>query len=201
MEDRGGDERDRIFRNFRRDGIVRRVSLAKGTNVTNVALAKRSSRALHSHLGLACFLLIIAVCCVQDARADERPAAADLRKLIPALSATEEFLRLVDAGAYRETWNTVAPVVRTQTLVGAWTTALANARRGLGRRGHSELRGSRETNKVPGAPPGDFVVLLLSTSFDAGRAEETVTLMRVDQKWLVAGYFVRRSGPDAESST
>ena len=46
---------------------------------------------------------------------------------------------------------------------------------------------------LPGAPDGEYVVILFKTSFE-GKAEavETVTPMRdADGEWRVAGYYIR----------
>lgn len=55
------------------------------------------------------------------------------------------------------------------------------------------MRSATFARDLPGAPKGDYVVIVYDTVFaDKAGAIETITPMRdSDGKWKVSGYFVR----------
>ena len=66
-------------------------------------------------------------------------------------------------------------------------------RRPLGKALSRKLRGATYRTEVPGAPPGEYVVLQYDTQFEklAG-ATETITPMREKSGvWRVSGYYIR----------
>jgi hypothetical protein len=67
------------------------------------------------------------------------------------------------------------------------------AREPLGTPLSRKLRSATYSRGMPGAPPGEYVVIQFHTQFDKRPlSTETVTPMRVgDGPWKVSGYFIR----------
>ena len=104
----------------------------------------------------------------------------------------QSWLELVDAGEYGRSWETSSAFFRIAVSEADWIAAVQAARKPLGARIHRERNDSREAISLPGAPDGEYRILLFTTEF-AGKkaAHETLTLMReADGQWRVASYFV-----------
>jgi hypothetical protein len=111
-----------------------------------------------------------------------------------AQRAAESWLVLVDSARYGDSWTQAAAAFRAVVSSGAWDSTLTRVRGPLGAVRSRELLGAQYTSSLPGAPPGEYVVLQFRTVF-AGRetpAVETVVPMKEpDGTWRVSGYFVR----------
>ena len=111
-----------------------------------------------------------------------------------AQRAAESWLALVDSARYAESWTQAAVAFRAAVSQGAWDTTMARVRGPLGATRSRGLLGAQYSTSLPGAPPGEYVVLQFRTVF-AGRetpAVETVVPMKEpDGTWRVSGYFIR----------
>jgi hypothetical protein len=103
------------------------------------------------------------------------------------------WLALTDAGQYAESWDSAASFFIAAITSEDWVTALANARTPFGATDSRETSSSTYSTTLPGAPDGEYVVLIFNTSFrNKAAAVETVTAMKdLDGQWRVAGYFIR----------
>lgn len=135
---------------------------------------------------------IAAALALAPARAAEEPAAeaVDLR---PAMRAAEAWLALVDAGRYGESWDEAAALFREAMPRVRWEVAVQQARESAGRLAARKLAAATFSTALPGAPPGEYVVIQYTSRFAAlPRAVETVTPMReADGRWKVSGYYIR----------
>ena len=114
------------------------------------------------------------------------PNVDDARKV------AEEWLALVDAGKYDDSWSAAASYFRSEVPKAVWAMSAGAARAPLGAIESRTLNAAEATRKLPGAPEGDYVVLVYDATFASGHARETVTPMRdADGHWKVAGYFVQ----------
>ena len=124
-------------------------------------------------------------------------AAAALSAEEPPEKAAEKaasgWLALVDAGRYGESWNQAASLFQRQVTAEQWKTALTNVRQPLGALVSRKLASARHANSLPGAPDGDYVVIVFETVFENKKAAvETVTPMKEkDGSWKVSGYFIK----------
>jgi hypothetical protein len=109
----------------------------------------------------------------------------------PAMAAAEAWLALVDAGRYADSWEAAASIFREGIARPEWE-KLAHAVRGGNAAGQRKLRAATHTTSLPGAPPGEYVVIQFDTPL-ANRpgAIETLATMREGGSWKVAGYFIR----------
>jgi len=110
-----------------------------------------------------------------------------------AVEAANQWVALVDAGKYPQSWDNAAGYFKTAVKKDQWGASLSAARKPLGKVLSRNLKAKQYTTTLPGAPDGEYVVIQYETSFEGKRsAIETITPMRdKDGKWRVAGYYVR----------
>lgn len=109
-----------------------------------------------------------------------------------AQKAAEAWLALVDGGKYAESWTAASAMLKQQVTVEQWTDLTTKARSGFGKLDGRSLNSRQYTKTLPGAPPGDYVVLTFDGHFAARNAVETVVMVRDgDNAWRVAGAFIR----------
>lgn len=108
------------------------------------------------------------------------------------VSSAIKWLDVVDSGEYVESWNEAAPYFQTQISSDQWDQALKKVRKPLGKVITREVTTSSSHTSLPGVPEGDYVVVLLSTSFEhKSSATETVTVGKVGDNWRAIGYFIK----------
>jgi len=133
----------------------------------------------------------LALCLASGARthAQDTPQAR-------AQKASEEWLALVDAGKYSESWEAAAQAFKDAVSRGDWIKQVSGARKPLGRLLSRKLSKSELMKNPPNAPPGDYVGLQYQSSFEHRKSalETVVPLLDHDGKWRVSGYIVRK-GP------
>jgi DNA-binding CsgD family transcriptional regulator len=102
-------------------------------------------------------------------------------------SSARDWLALVDAGRWEESWRATGDSFRTLNSVAAWTSASEQARVPLGA---MVSRASLSQESIP-APPHGYEMVKFRTSF-ANRTGvvETLTLVREGQAWRVVGYLI-----------
>jgi hypothetical protein len=110
-----------------------------------------------------------------------------------AQSAAVAWLALLDAGDYAASWDAAATVFRQSISRADWGARAASLRGSTGALKSRTLRSETYTHTLPGAPPGDFVVIRFDASFaQQGSAIETVTPKKdTDGTWRVAGYYIK----------
>lgn len=110
-----------------------------------------------------------------------------------AVKAAKEWLALVDAGEYADSWTEAAGYFRNAVTQAQWIQAVDGVRRPLGSLVSRELKSAKFTSTLPGAPDGEYVVIQFGTELEhKASAVETVTAMKdADGAWRVAGYFIK----------
>ena len=110
-----------------------------------------------------------------------------------ALASADAWLELVDASKYDESWEQSGSLVQQAVDKAAWQKQLAAARGPLGELASRKLKSTQYQTSLPGAPDGEYVVILYDTSFDRKEsAVETVTPMKEpDGVWRVSGYYIK----------
>ncbi len=121
------------------------------------------------------------------------PGHADDLDIAPAMTAAAAWLATVDAGRYAQSWDDASPLLQQSMPKTQWETTLAPVRQPLGGLVVRKLRSATYTTTIPGAPEGQYVVVVYDTRFENRPvAFETVTPMREkDGSWKVSGYFIR----------
>lgn len=110
-----------------------------------------------------------------------------------AQKAAEQWLALVDAGKFADSWKTAAGYFQKAVPQTQWEQTLGAVRTPLGNLVSRKLKSATYTKSLPGAPDGEYVVLQFDTSFANKKvAIETVTpMLDKDGKWKVSGYFIK----------
>ena len=111
----------------------------------------------------------------------------------PAMRAADEWMALVDASDYGQSWERAALAVREAMPRVQWVVALQELRKKLGGVVRRKLRSATYAKDPPNAPPGEYVVIQYDTTFEnRALAVETLTPVRQpDGSWRVSGYFIR----------
>jgi len=110
-----------------------------------------------------------------------------------AQQAAQSWLGLVDSGKYSKSWDETAQVFKERVTREQWEAALKSVRAPLGQLESRKLKSTQFTRELPGAPDGEYVVILYNTAFEKKKASlETVTPMKdKDGHWRVSGYFIK----------
>ena len=116
-------------------------------------------------------------------------SAVDEKKVVDAL----RWLLQIDEGNYADSYAAAAALVRDNLTAEQWNVTMTTLRKPLGAVTSRSLKKCDEVKSLPGAPDGDYRLMLFNTSFANKReAVETVTFVREpDGVWRAAGYFIR----------
>ena len=150
----------------------------------------------NSLLSLAALCVVAAAAVAPVAAADPpappaKPAVANPEQF--AQTAAEQWLTLVDAGKFAESWQTASGYFKGAVSEAQWKTALDGVRKPLGALVTRKFKSAKSTKTAPGAPDGEYVILQFETTFANKKdAIETVTpMLDKDGKWKVSGYFIK----------
>ena len=105
----------------------------------------------------------------------------------------EQWLSLVDAGKYEQSWKEAAEYFRNAVSQIKWVQSLQAVRSPLGKLISREVKSTMYKTSLPGAPDGEYVIILFDTSFSNKKtAIETVTpMLEKDGRWRVTGYYIK----------
>lgn len=120
-------------------------------------------------------------------------AAQSLEKQNAAIAAAQEWLALIDAGRYAQSWQASAAYFRNAVGRDQWGQLLKASRQPLGELVSRRVKSATYTTTLPGAPDGEYVVVQFETSFKyKGSAIETVTpMLEKNGAWRVSGYYIK----------
>jgi len=109
------------------------------------------------------------------------------------IAAAQAWLGQIDSGNYTTSWKEASAYFRGAVTEKGWTDALNGSRKPLGKLVSRKLNKAQSAPSLPGAPDGNYLVMLFDTSFSNKKsAVETVTFMREkDGKWKAAGYYIK----------
>jgi len=119
--------------------------------------------------------------------------AADQAAVDEATKAADRWLKLVDAGDYKQSWNTACSLFRNAVTADQWAQQLGSVRKQVGALVSRKLKSAQYATSLPGAPSGKYVVIQYDSVFqNKSDAVETVTpMLDKDGQWRVSGYFIR----------
>ncbi len=107
-------------------------------------------------------------------------------------NAAYSWLEMIDAGQFEESWTFTSSQFQDKISSTQWTQALNQARTPLGALESRKLKTSTQTNTLPGAPEGEYVVITFTSAFaNKDNSTETLTLEKEDNVWRSFGYFIR----------
>jgi len=110
-----------------------------------------------------------------------------------AVAAAEQWLSLVDARKYDQSWKEAAEYFKTAVSQDKWRQSLRAVRNPLGKLISRKVRTQVYKTSLPGAPDGEYVVIQFETSFENKKAAvETITpMLDKDGVWRVSGYYIK----------
>jgi len=106
---------------------------------------------------------------------------------------SDAWLALIDSGKYADSWQEASHLFRAAVTKEQWQSALRGSRDPLGKMLSRKLKSATYTKTLPGAPDGEYVVILYESSFEHKQsAVETVTpMLDKDGRWRVSGYYIK----------
>lgn len=107
-------------------------------------------------------------------------------------SDAQQWLNMVDAGKYNESWQSADVFFQTQLSQSKWHNALKNIRGPLGKVISRKKLSAKEYSSLPGIPDGKYLVIQFQTQFQNKKSStETLTLSKSSGQWLPIGYFIQ----------
>ena len=122
------------------------------------------------------------------------PAVAkSSEKVKAAVISAEKWLGMVDSEKYAESWKESSELFKNAIKQEQWKQSLEAVRKPFGRLITRKIKTKTYKTSLPGAPDGEYVVIVFETSFQHKKsAIETVTPMKdKDGKWRVSGYYIK----------
>jgi hypothetical protein len=112
---------------------------------------------------------------------------------IAAVACADNWLALVDDGNYQESWQQAAQFFKDAVPEDQWEPMARAAREQLGKLFKRTLKFKQYATSLPGAPPGEYVVIQYLTIFEnEPLVGELITPMKdKDGHWRVSGYFIK----------
>ncbi len=120
-------------------------------------------------------------------------AIASAEKEAQAEAAAKTWLALIDEGYYGASWETAAGYFKNAITKEKWAQTLSAVRQPLGALVSREVSSKTYLQSLPGAPDGEYMVILFKTSFKNKKSGvETVTpMLDTDGSWRVSGYYIK----------
>jgi Protein of unknown function (DUF4019) len=125
---------------------------------------------------------------VRNLRAQDPPATQ-------ARKAAEQWLALVDAGKYGESWDEGARMLKDTVSRKDWISTVKEKRGPLGKVVSRKLSKADSLKNIPGLPPGEYFGLQFKSSFAKlpAATEVVVPTLEKDGKWRVSEYVVQKT--------
>jgi hypothetical protein len=110
-----------------------------------------------------------------------------------ATDSANRWLEQVDGGDYAASWEAAAPLFKSAVSRDQWAQMVQAKRTPLGKVLSRTVKSAVYTTTLPGAPDGQYVVIVYESSFEHKKATiETVTpSLGADGQWRVSGYYIR----------
>lgn len=138
---------------------------------------------IHLVLIVACVFMIIFPIL------SERP---DAQKAEKATVAALEFLHLIDAEKYAESWQVAAGLMQEKVTEAEWVEKLTKARARSGALVERTEKDASYSTTAKDSPDGEYIALTYNSKYQqAESVSEYVTVMLEDGHWKVAGYFIQ----------
>jgi hypothetical protein len=109
-----------------------------------------------------------------------------------AVAAADRFVQLIDNDQYDLTWDMAADTFKKSGTKEEWLAMLHMVRKPLGKVLSRTLKTAKHKTRLPGADPGQYVVVQYETDFE-NRKEITETITRMlepDGQWRISGYYL-----------
>jgi len=136
-------------------------------------------------------LLVVLACCLSATGIGS--ALAQDPRATAAQKEARSWLELTDRGDALSSWKAAGQQFQSAISADKWADSLKQVRPPLGEVVERTLLSTQFTRSFPGAPDGDYALLVFRSSFaEKIDSRETVTLEHeADGAWRVVGYFIR----------
>ncbi len=136
-------------------------------------------------------LLVVLACCLSATGIGS--ALAQDPRATAAQKEARSWLELTDRGDALASWKAAGKQFQNAISADKWADSLKQVRPPLGEVVERTLLSTQFTRSFPGAPDGDYALLVFRSSFaEKIDSRETVTLEHeADGAWRVVGYFIR----------
>jgi len=110
-----------------------------------------------------------------------------------AKACANSWLELVDGKKYAESYDAAASLFKGMMKKEDWVSALSNLRSMLKGVVSRKLVSVKYQATMPGAPDGEYVILVYKTKFDKkdDAQEVVVPMLDSDGRWRVSGYHIK----------
>lgn len=106
--------------------------------------------------------------------------------------AANDWLKIVDAGEYAESWQNSDALFKSQLSQAQWNNELKGVRTPLGGVISRTKIDINEYSSLPGVPDGKYFVIRFKTEFKNKKSTtETLTFSKKSGHWLPIGYFIK----------
>ena len=114
------------------------------------------------------------------------------QSLQPELASANNWLGLVDAKRWDDSWAAAGSLFKSRMPEAHWASTIAPVREPLGAVSSRAVKSVAKSTSLPGAPDGEYEVVQFQTTFaNKANAIETVVLSHEASGWKVDGYFIR----------
>lgn len=133
-------------------------------------------------------LILLSICYCQKNQANTDSIVTET-----AIEAADSWLKLVDGNKYGESWEQTASLFKNAVSKQKWEQSLKGILPPFGQMISREVESATYKTSLPGAPDGDYVVIIYKTKYEKKeKSIETVTPMKdEDGIWRVSGYFIK----------
>jgi hypothetical protein len=142
---------------------------------------------------LACLLASATFTGLPQTQASPASRDADA-KALAAQRADMTWLALVDSGQYGQSWKEAGAAFRSAVTQEKWTETIKRVREPLGKLVTRRLTSASYSTTLPGAPDGEYEVIIFETSFEHKQIgyETVITSVEKDSgTWRVVGYYIK----------
>jgi hypothetical protein len=110
-----------------------------------------------------------------------------------AINAARQWLLMVDAKAYEESWQASAEFLKTSVPKDQWVEVMEKVRTPMGNLVSREVTKAEYRTMLPKALKGHYVIIKFDTSFSgkASVGESVTQMLEDDGSWRVGGYQLK----------
>ncbi len=126
-------------------------------------------------------------------KGEETASVVHDSKIAEAEASAEDWIKLIDAEKYGNSWESAAGILRGAVAKEKWIEAVSSARKPIGNIISRNAASKEFQKELPGVPDGEYVLIKYRSVF--AKKKNSVELVTVykepDGAWKVAGYFVK----------
>ncbi len=110
-----------------------------------------------------------------------------------AQESAQQWLSLIDAGKFTESWQEAAEIFQKGVSQAEWESAMETERKPIGDLISRKCRSVEPKESLPGAPAGSYMVIIFDASFMNQKvaAESLTAVLTPGGEWKVCGYYIK----------